>query len=496
MEEKLRLLYSWIESWHQDDGYGGFLHHAIHGTVNWYHTKLVPSYTYEPLMNGFINLYNSTENKIWLDKAEHCAFDLMQILDDANQFKYSGFEFAPKGGSIVHTVNPLFSFMKLYEITGKKLYLNVVKNVLESVVCIYWKGYNLSGPFNMTLIVAAAFAEYGRITGDWRLHDKYGKECFELAKRHKVGIEGGEAEGLYYRNEDNHSIIFPWYNTVKAIAMLRYGRAIGDNYWENEGLKLLETLHGVLLEDYTFPHSFQNKNGEYVKYDDVRLIAPVALAITWMRQEGVINECESYEAMSYIMNTQQVNGFIPANYGYDWRSYVGVTAWNCFVFEMLTTKYQLCDDSLVQIPEYMHDIGDVLICENLKSFSLSFRGEKIYEVDKKTGAIIRNTISGIPDFSLKKDCLQYLPYVVRINAQRHYAVSFIDDNGNGVWLETNEGDLAVWSPYSNLTISHDYSIYNKGVQKYDKFGSILYCILKPFVYNKICVNLAMKILHR
>ena len=171
-------------------------------------------------------------------------------------------------------------------------------------------------------------------------------------------------------------------------------------------------------------------------------------------------------------------------------------AWNCFVFEMLTTKYQLCDDSLVQIPEYMHDIGDVLICENLKSFSLSFRGEKIYEVDKKTGSIIRNTISGIPDFSLKKDCLQYLPYVVRINAQRHYAVSFIDDNGNGVWLETNEGDLAVWSPYSNLTISHDYSIYNKGVQKYDKFGSILYCILKPFVYNKICVNLAMKILHR
>ena len=496
IEEKLRLLYSWIESWHQADGYGGFLHHAIHGTVNWYHAKLVPSYTYEPLMNGFLNLYASTGNRCWLEKAEHCAKDLIAILDEASQFKYSGFEFAPKGGSIVHTVNPLFAILKLYEITGEKHYLTVVKKVLESVVCIYWKGKNLSGPFNMTLIVAAAFAEYGRISGDWRLHNLYGKECFDLAKRNKVGIEGGPAEGLYYRNEDNHSIIFPWYNTVKAIAMLRYGRAIKEQYWIDEGISLLKVLKSLLMDDYTYPHSFQKQDDVYIKYDDVRLVAPTTLAITWMYQEGIISKDTFENAANNIMSTQQNIGFVPSNYGYDWRSIIGVTAWNCFVFEMLTTKYRLCDDSTILLPDYKNSCGNVSVCETEDTLVIEYLSQPFISIEKRTGKITHLKIIGKNDFIIDTSFMKNHPHIIKYNAQRHYAVSYIDECGHGVWLEPNDGDLRIWSPYNYMVIDENYRICDSGHQRYDKLAPLLYKLLKPIVYSKPLINIVVKVLHR
>ena len=253
--DMFKRLYRYIESWHQPNGYGGYLHHAIHCTVNWSHAQLVPSYTYEPLMNGFITLYNKTDDIEWLKKAEDAAEHLIQIIDCAGQFSYSGFEFAPKGGSIVHTVNPLFAFMKLYELTGDKKYIDVVKSVLKSVVTVFWRGHNFAGPFNMTIIVAACISEYCKVTGDWTLHENYGEPAMSLIKDHQVGAEGGQACGLYYRNEDNHSIIFPWYNTVKATAMLRYGEALEDEEWIQKGRDLLIKLKSLVVDDCMLPHS-------------------------------------------------------------------------------------------------------------------------------------------------------------------------------------------------------------------------------------------------
>lgn len=496
MEEKLKLLYSWIESWHQVDGYGGFLHHAIHGTVNWYHAKLVPSYTYEPLMNGFINLYESTGNKCWLIKAEKCADELIAILDAANQFKYSGFEFAPKGGSVVHTVNPLFALLKLYEITNKRAYLDVVRKVLESVVCIYWNGHNLSGPFNMTLIVAAAFAEYGRISGNWKLHELYGKECFELVKRHKVGEEGGLAKGLYYRNEGDHSIIFPWYNTVKAIAMLRYGKATNDLYWINEGKTLLKTLSNMLSDDYTYLHSFQRKGNEYVKVDDVMLVAPTSLAITWMIRENILSKDKATNAINAIMKRQQCNGFVLSNVGYDWRSLVGVTAWNCFVFEMLTTTYSLHDEITVPLPVYHNSYGYVLIDETEDVLTIAYLGKPIVSINKKDGSIAHYELSGKVDFEIDRSLMCTRPHIVRYNAQRHYAVSYIDNFGRGIWLESNVGSLKAWSPFNYLDVDGSSKLQNRGKQKYDKWASLLYHVLCPIVYKKAMLNVVMNILHR
>lgn len=494
MEDKLKLLYSWLESWHQPNGYGGFLHHAIHGTVNWCHVQLVPSYTYEPLMNGFINLYNSTGNRKWLAKAEDCAQDLINILDDAHQFKYSGFEFAPKGGSIVHTINPLFSFLKLYEITLNTKYLSVVKEVLESVICIYWKGHNLAGPFNMTLIAASAFAEYGRVSGDWRLCNKYGKPCFEIVRNHKVGPEGGKAEGLYYRSENDHSIIFPWYNTVKAIAMLRYGRAINDDYWINEGKNLLKKLKTIIRSDYSYPHSFQVIGGKFVELSDICLVAPVALAFTWMSQEKIMSEKETLDAINNIMSKQTNIGFIPANNGYGWRSGLGVTAWNCFVFELLTTKYHLKDNLCMPLSDYAFSYDTIDIRENNDSLIIEKDGSVIVEIEKRKGLISLKGIDKV-NFRIPNFEKDFNPHIVKKMHQRHIAIAYVDYKGDGCWMDECEGTLDIWSPTHYLKLLDDFKVLSNGKQRYSVLAPMLYKLLKPIVYSRL-LPVMTKIIHR
>lgn len=484
-------LYSWISSWKQKDGYGGFLHHAIHGTVNWEHAKLVPSYTYEPLINSFINIYEKTGNSEWLDKAIEAAEDLIGIIDRVGQFKYSGFEFAPKGGSIVHTINPLFALMKLYKITKIKKYIKVVKHVLESVVSVFWRGNNYAGPFNMTLMTSAAIAEYCKISGNWKLNELYGCKSFEIIKNHRVGKEGGAVEGLYYRNSNDHSIIFPWYNSVKASAMIRYGNATENSYWIEEGIHLLKIIKTLFSTDYLLPHSYQpDKNGVFHRVESPVLVAPVAYTISLMQQNDVMSEQEVKYAIKCIMKRQTSIGFIPANIGYDWRSKVGVTAWNCFVMELLSQNYLLSNIEPISLLDYEASYEKVKIKEDATELKFFYCEDLFVKIIKKTGQIIHYKISD-PMFILPYEFVGKAVHVVRINRQRHYAVSYIDMEGRGIWLENYSGMNYTWSPYYLFKYKNN-QLMLAGRQKYNKFSLLLYIIIRPILYRFFVVNIITK----
>lgn len=486
---EFKKLYSWLCSWRQKDGYGGFLHHAIHGTVNWEHARLVPSYTYEPLINGFLNLYANTDNPVWLRRAEQAADDLIAILDNTHQFRYSGFEFAPKSGSIVHTVNPLFAFMKLYAITHNKKYIEICKKVLESIACIYWRGNNFAGPFNMTLTVSAAMAEYGALTGDWRLHEIYGKHSFQLIKDHQC--QEGPAAGLYYRNSNDHSIVFPWYNSVKANAMIRYGTAVKDPAWINEGKKLLQNIRNLFYADFSLPHSFQD--GDLLSVPT--LVAPAAFCLTLMQKYHILSEKEIASALESFLNMQTEIGFFPANKGYDWRSRISVTAWNAFVFEWLSENYILDNDSVLPLPEYTFQEGKISGRETETLFELFYQGQLFCSIEKKNGQITKHPLAS-HDFSVSPEYLSKAPHFVRLSRQRHFAVSYIDDAGNGIWLEDHNGPLYVWSPYSLFDVQSDYQLTYRGQQRYDKFARLLYSVIHPVMYVPGACSLFARLLNR
>ena len=485
---EFKKLYCWICSWKQPTGYGGYLHHAIHGTVNWVHSQLVPSYTYEPLMNGFLNLYVNTSNPVWLIKAEQAANDLFAILDPTYQFKYSGFEFAPKSGSIVHTTNPLFAFMKLYQITHKQKYIDICRKVLESIVCTYWRGDHFSGPFNMTLTVSAAMAEYGALTRDWRLHNLYGKRTFQLIKQHQC-IDG-IASGLYYRNINDHSIIFPWYNSVKANAMIRYGKALGDIYWIEEGTNLLKTVKNFFLPDYSLIHSIQN--GETLSAPF--LIAPAAFCLSLMQQNQLLTCEELTKAVAALCTKQTSIGFFPSNSGYDWRSRIGVTAWNAFVFEFFSQNYILNDDNISPVGEYHFNENAISGYEDETFFELSLLGQPFFHINKKNGQIVRLPL-GTWNFSVPPEYMAKAPHLVKYNMQRHFAVSYIDPNGKGIWLENYGGNTSVWSPYGIFHIDASNHMQYKGSQRYDKFSKIIYSVLHPIVYVPATCNFITKLLN-
>lgn len=485
---EFKKLYSWLCSWRQPNGYGGFLHHAIHGTVNWGYAQLVPSYTYEPLINGFLNLYANTSNHIWLDRAEQAANDLFAILDPAYQFKFSGFEFAPKSGSLVHTVNPLFALMKLYKITDNKKYIDICRKVLESIVCIYWRGDHFSGPFNMTLTASAAMAEYGMLTGDWRLHKLYGERTFQLIGDHQC--KDGIAAGLYYRNINDHSIVFPWYNSVKANAMIRYGKALEDTFWIDEGKKLLKHVKNFFLHDYSLIHSIQN--GEILSVPT--LIAPAAFSLSLMQQNQLLTQEEISKALNTLCSRQTIIGFFPSNSGYDWRSRISVTAWNAFVFELLSQNYILSDDKLSPLGEYYFQDGMVSGYENESLFELSLQNQPFFRINKKSGQITRLPLN-FGDFSISPKCMEKMPHIVKCNMQRHFAVSYIDSNGKGIWLENHDGTLYAWSPYSIFEITSNYDLQYKGPQRYDKFSKPIYSVLRPVIYIPSMCNFITKLLN-
>lgn len=487
--EEFENLYNWIESWHQKDGYGGFLHHAIHGTVNWEHARLVPSYTYQPLINGFINLYKKKNDSIWLNKAERAADELINILDDVNQFKYSGFEFAPKSGSIVHTINPLFAFYELYRLTGNGKYIDISKKVIESIICIYWRGDHFSGPFNMTLMVSAAIAEYCSITHDWSLHSLYGKSTFDFIHNHQVGAEGGNASGLYYRNIDDHSIIFPWYNTVKADAMIRYGRATGEMKWVDEGISLLKLLKQLIVGMCMLPHSFQkNDSGKFECISTPMLIAPTAYLFTQLQKNGLLSDIEIENSVKRLLSFQNEIGYFTSNTGYDWRSCIGVTAWNCFVFEFLSLNYYInCNPK--PIKECTVRNGEMVIYENELILDIWYKDEKIACINKKTGEIRKGNLpSG--DFYISPSDINKGLHLTKMWKQQNRTVSYIDELGCGVWLENNDGTLNAWSPYYKTALKQKK--YTAGKHKYDKYAFILYHTLKPLLYNKNIVSFITK----
>jgi|GEM_PF-2807522 len=487
-KRKYSDLWSWIYSWRQADGYGGFLHHAIHGTVNWSHARLVPSYTYQPLMSGFMNLYEKTQNQKWLDYALQTANDLINILDKANQFKYSGFEFAPAGGSIVHTINPLFAFFRLYRITGNKKLLQVSKAVLESVVCIYWRGSNLAGPFNMTLMATAAMAEYGELTGDWRLYNNYGKPCFELAKEHRVGSDEKDLEGLYYRLEKDHSIIFPWYNCVKADAMMRVAKATNNSYWKEEGISILNKVKSLMTQDYRLPHSYLYEKRKHTLTTEPILIAPAAYSLMLMQKHHLLTESEVQNSIDSLISNQVSIGYIRPNDGYDWRSYTGIMAWNAFVFEYFSQNYTINPEPSKYINHYDVTIGDVTVNESCDFFKLSYKKNPFIRIEKRTGTIKQLKVTEPnSSFKISPKLLKYNPHLIKINRQRHLGVSYIDQSGNGIWLSNcKKGNLGIWSPSHKLIIEgeNENSIRVIGKRNYEKYAPIIYRLGKHFLYNK------------
>lgn len=482
-------------SWRQPEGYGGFLHHAIHGTVNWEYARLVPSYTYEPLINSFINLYEKSHNNAWLEKAEEAVRDLSNIVDRTGQFKYSGFEFAPKSGSIVHTVNPLFSILRLYKINNDERLLALCKKVLESVTAVFWRGDTFAGPFNMTLMVAAAMAEYGMLSNDWRLNDYYGKKVFDQVKNHKVGEEGGEAQGLYYRNSNDHSIIFPWYNTVKAQAMCRYGKATGEIEWYKEGISLLKRIKTLFKDDYTLPHSFQfDNNGNVVAINTPILVAPSAYVISVMQQYHILESEEINKAIDCLLQKQTSIGFIPSNEGYDWRSKIGVTAWNCFVMELMSQNYVLNNPETIKICKYREVSENIVIEENTVELRIYFKNNPIVIIDKVKGTIKKLHINDVSNFKVEHKYVNEAIHIVKKNAQRHYAVSYIDSDGSGIWLENYDGECYAWSPYVVFDIKEKGKIVYKGKQKYDKYSLVLSKLMRPVIYKPYLLDKILRIL--
>jgi len=489
LQTSFSKLWSWIDSWSYNGAYGGFLVHAIHGTINFGYAGPVPSYTYTPLINGFINLYNNTGDKKWLNRANQACEYLFSTLDETYHFANSRFEYAPGKGSDIHTVNPLFSLWNLYKINNDEQIIITSKKILDSTISLFWRGNTFAGPYNMVLTICSALLEYGYITGDYSLFKNYGAPAIEESLQNIIPKNKTKVSETMYRNRNTKDIVYPWYSSVKADCFFNFYQITKNELYLHHARKLIQFTLSSFVPDKGLIHSFILKNGNWHAQNDTHALAPYFFCLNTAVKIGVIKKKEVVRwGLLTLLNNQREIGYFDNSVGYGIRSFIGTTAWNAFAFEFLS-NYIKEPPTDVSIPETSVEDNEWGIAENQFRLNLYVAGKTILSVDKRSHRIERyslpsNYITGRIECSSTCDDVIH---IVGIEGRKHKYFGFVDSK-NQYFFPRKNIKKNIWIARYRAKI-YQYTdkkilVRIKGKKNYEKFAPIVYRIMKPNFMRK------------
>lgn len=308
-------------------GYGGPISH-------WWESSLLycgpmADWRYEGIICGYVTLYRSTGQKVWLNRARQAGDDLIAAQLPSGKFRNSSFQQGPMEGGTPHEAAADVGLLELAQLLWEigddswQSYFDVAqRNIAAYLIGELWNGEGFRDmPWNEILVpnknatVIEALILYENLSGqDVSIYlDKAANVI--LSAQEKTGPRAG---GTVHRGTGRHRLAVSLYTARSACGLLRlYERDPRDELLEAVSCAL-EFLRGLITPQGVY----------FGRYPDGSLIANPRLiagagdilrAMAWGHKYGLASDTDVKSLAELLVNSQLPSGGIPTGYGFAWR---------------------------------------------------------------------------------------------------------------------------------------------------------------------------------
>jgi hypothetical protein len=152
------LLDGWLDSMRAPDGYAGPVSHWWDSCL--VYTGAMFDWRYEGIVCGYLNLYRTTRDKHWRDKARRAADDLMAGQLPDGHFRNSSFEHGPKSGGTPHESAADIALLEMAKALKEDLdpawenYFHAAELNIQVLIAALWTGRGFADQPEMAVLVA------------------------------------------------------------------------------------------------------------------------------------------------------------------------------------------------------------------------------------------------------------------------------------------------------------------------------------------------------
>lgn len=364
---------SWIRTWKNQKGaYNGYVVHRFN-LKRMFRIHDTP-WSQGPIINGYLNLYETTSNKKWLEEAIIAAELQCNRIQETGQYNYAGFE-DDRFSSLVHNSlanNALLDLANLLTNEGKehlaKKYIDIAKKNIdlyllknlwdEKFGAFKFNKIDYYSPkvdrfvTNMNSVAVESLIKLSNLSKEDN-YNQYALRVGEWILNEQIISNGIEDGGINYENyyEPNQSTVLV--SIYTALSM----RGLDDLYILTDDSRYLEMMekaanHLIQIKDHNTKLFYQLiLDGKIIKYP--QFIAGSGIILKALDDTEKISKAkyEYGDTLKTLLNKQLPNGGFPNFIGYFgsyihnsdhfeevWEDIVPIMGWNAHLFEFLTRK--------------------------------------------------------------------------------------------------------------------------------------------------------------
>lgn len=267
--QRVAKIDAWFDTIRAPSGYGGPIVHWWQNSLQFTGAGL--DWRYEGIVQGYLNLYQKTQNKHWLEKAKRAADDLVRGQLPSGNFRFSAFEQNPHAGGTPHEAAVDVALLALaktliQESVDASVYISAArKNIENYYIQTLWnaeKRFFQDNPSDNNIVPnkAATLLEalflLVEVTNEEYILQEYIYPTLQAIVAHQITAEN-ELKGAIYqysRNSHYQPWFFPYYAARCVPALIK-----GFQVFEEEQFLI------CAKEAMNFVHRYQYEDGSYAQ---------------------------------------------------------------------------------------------------------------------------------------------------------------------------------------------------------------------------------------
>jgi hypothetical protein len=363
VSEIIVKLSAWLESMHHLDGYSGPAAHWWRDSLDYTGPGL--DWRYEGIISGYLNLFQQTGSKAWLDKAKRAGMDLVQGQLPGGSYRHSGFEINPQAGGTPHEAACDLGLLRLASVLQRlgqiewQIYADTaVRNLEQFVLGLLWRedqkqlrntAYDDSFVPNKAATTVEALFAWAELDRDEKIITHYCLPILEAIITLQIRDEDSLVNGAIPQATANDRY-FPYY-IARCIPALVQGYRVTNEYrYLAAAQAAMRFILRYQQSDGAFPQVVY-RGGRYVnQYPQwIAAVGDILRAMALLEPWGESSPMEL--SLNWLLQGQQTNGSIRTARGFagminqrapgtlpDFRDVLGVCGWSDKAFHYLTSR--------------------------------------------------------------------------------------------------------------------------------------------------------------
>ncbi len=324
-------LEAWLDTMRGPDGYGG-------PVVHWWQDNLLYTgpgldWRYEGIILGYLELYRSTGDKRWLEKACRAGEDLLRGQLPSGNFRSSCFEANPGTGGTPHEAACDIALLRLAwvlreqgDTTWESLAAAAWCNLRDYILSVLWdeevrRFRNL--PADPTFVpnkaatIAEALLAWADLTGERDVVNRYVVPSLDGIVEAQVRapyspLDGAIDQGVFGSKGTGRYFSFYIARCIPAL-LLGYERTGRESY-RDAALRAMAFILRFRLPDGAFPQVVY-QNGRVNRYPQwIAGVGDILRAMEWVRRYGI--EVSPEPTQFWLLRGLHLHGGIATAHGF------------------------------------------------------------------------------------------------------------------------------------------------------------------------------------